>query len=120
MNIRQTPATVALGCGGSLIAFGGFVSGFYVGFSEKTGNPVDYPLANFLKFGPTVLAAAYSPLVSLAQLNVPENLEALTNIAPEVPESCHKSCGITCSTIIGAGLVGGMTYLGYAIGHAVG
>ena len=123
--MQQTPGTLALGCGGTLILLGSFIGGFYMGHSQKTGNPIDSNFANVLKFGPTILGALYSPIASNVQMNVPGNLEELTRYFPsdmdsEKAKGCTRSCGLICSTVMGAGMMAGVTYLGYAIGHAMG
>jgi hypothetical protein len=124
-NMKQTPVTFALGCGGSLILLGSFVSGFYLGHSQKAGHPVNQDLANIIKYGPAIIGGAYGAISANAQLSVPENLEEIVenappNINPSDAAGCTKGCGPILSGIIGVGIVGGATYLGYVLGHAMG
>ena len=123
--IQQTPATAALGCGGSLILLGSFVSGFYLGNSQARGQVVDSNITNMLKYGPTALGGIYSIISANALFSVPGNLEEMmknapSNISHEQAEGCAKGCAPVISGIVGSVLMGAVTYAGYAVGHAMG
>jgi len=123
--MKQTPATAALGCGGSLIALGSFISGFYLGSSHAKGQVVDPALLKVLKYAPLTVGGLYSIAASAACLSVPENLEEVVNNAPSNAdpaqvEGCAKGCLPIISGIGGAVFMAGLTYLGYAVGAAMG
>lgn len=123
--MKQTPATAALGCGGSLILLGSFVGGFYMGNSQARGQPVDQNLARLLKYGPVAVGGFYSAIAAFAHFSIRENLEELINNVPpnmsaEQAEGCVKGCAPLVSGLAGAALIGAATYAGYAIGHAMG
>ena len=123
--MKQTPATMALGCGGSLILLGGFVSGFYLGNSQARGESVDSNLAGILKYGPAVIGGLYSVVATSASLSIPENLEELVKNTPSGADSaqvegCAKGCAPIVGGFAGSIVMGVATYLGYAVGHAMG
>ena len=123
--MRITPAIGALGCGGTLITLGSFVSGFYLGHSQAKGLEVDLNLARFLKYAPAAIGGLYSVVATSAILADPENLEEMVSNAPpgadrDAVKGCASGCGPIGSGIFSAGLIGAVTYAGYAAGHAIG
>ena len=122
--MQQTPATMALGCGGSLILLGSFVSGFYLGQSEARGLAVDPSMATALKWGPAVIASGYSAIATAAQMNVPGNLEELVQHSPpemsaEQAEGCARGCAPVFGAVGGGLTMAAVTYIGYAVGHSL-
>ena len=127
MEIKQTPATAAVGCGGSLIFIGSFISGFYLGHSQATGNTIDPNLTKILKYGPAFIGGAYSVMTSNVIMDVPGNLESMVKDMPSQPGvgdeqkvAAAKGCLPVFGGLMGSAVMGGLTYLGYAVGHALG
>lgn len=125
MEIKQTTSTMALGCGGSLIMVGGFVSGFYLGSSQAKGVPVDSNIAGLLKYAPAAIGGVYGIVSSAAQMSVPGNLESMLESMPETGQpreqqvAAAKGCMPVFAGLAGSAIIGGATYLGYAIGYAM-
>lgn len=126
MEIKQTPATAAVGCGGSLIMVGGFMSGFYLGSAQARGQPVDPNMASILKYAPTFIGGAYGMMGHGATMSVPGNLESVVENMPDQPgmgreqkEAAAKGCLPVVAGLMGSAILGGTTYLGYAIGYAM-
>lgn len=125
MNLIQTPAMAALGCGGSLILLGSFATGFYWGNSQAMGRPIDSTLENVMRYGPAVLGGLFSVMASTKTMSVPENLEEAVKNAPpgvdtEQAKGCLKGCGPVMSGFIGAAIMSGATYIGYFLGYTLG
>jgi len=123
--MQLNPKVQLMGCASSLICLGGLVGGIYYGMANAKGTQVDTSVAMACKYAPTVTNGLFGFLTGVVLSNDKDTLEQMIQntppgVDPKAGVAFAKGCGPVVSTIGCAGIAGGMTYLGYAIGNFLG
>jgi hypothetical protein len=116
--MSQSPADLAMGCGGFLLTAGSFLSGLYLGNSSAKGHSLDPAMVKTLKYLPAIAGAVYAPICFAASSNLEDMVSSvrLSGGDPDVAKGCTI---IGCGPILGAAFHAGVTYLGYVVGQAL-